>query len=101
MSVSLTELRQRLFQLADRVVETGEPRIVLRHGVRLRLIRDESAVQSGGRRARLKTQKLWVGAPLQPHESPAQWTELSQLQVAEPSPERLYLPARAARSKEK
>jgi antitoxin (DNA-binding transcriptional repressor) of toxin-antitoxin stability system len=83
MSISLTELRQRLFQLADRVVETGEPLIVMRRGVRLRLIRDDSAPRLEGRLARLKVQNLVVGEPLQPHESPAQWSERPQLQVAE------------------
>ena len=42
-SISLTELRQRLFELADRVVESGEPLVIVRNGVRLRLVREEPA----------------------------------------------------------
>lgn len=74
MSISLTELRQRLFQLADRVVETGEPLIVVRNGVRLRLVRDDSRPAPAGRLARLKKQETWIGAAPEPHFSPALWT---------------------------
>jgi len=56
MPVSLTELRQRLFELADQVVDTGEPLIVLRRGVRLRLVREDAAATDGGRLARLTPQ---------------------------------------------
>lgn len=74
--VSLTELRQRLFQLADHVVESGEPLIVLRKGVRLRLVRDDAPpAPSGGKLARLKKQPAWVGPPPDPHWSPAEWNE--------------------------
>lgn len=86
-SISITELRQRLFQLADRVVETGEPLLIERRGVRLRLVRDEeSATKQGGRLARLKPRKqsVVVGAPLDPHESPARWNETVLPAVAEP-----------------
>lgn len=74
-NISITELRQRLFQLADRVVDTGEPVLIERRGVRLRLVREDSPEERGGRLARLKRRKrsVVVGAPLDPHESPAQW----------------------------
>jgi antitoxin (DNA-binding transcriptional repressor) of toxin-antitoxin stability system len=85
MTVSLTELRQRLFELADQVVDTGEPLIVLRRGVRLRLVREDAAAIQGGRLARLKPQSLVVGPPLQPDESPSAWVPDSELRVAEPS----------------
>jgi hypothetical protein len=85
MTVSLTELRQRLFELADQVVDTGEPLIVLRRGVRLRLVREDAAGMQGGRLARLKPQSVVVGPPLQPDESPSAWGPDSALRVAEPS----------------
>lgn len=74
-NISITELRQRLFQLADRVIETGEPVLIDRRGVRLRLVREDAVEERGGRLARLKRRKqsVVVGAPLDPHESPAQW----------------------------
>jgi antitoxin (DNA-binding transcriptional repressor) of toxin-antitoxin stability system len=83
-SISLTELRQRLFELADRVVESGEPLVIVRNGVRLRLIRDEpAAVEKAGRLARLVERDIVIGPPLDPHESPSEWSgEL--LRVAEP-----------------
>ncbi|HEX6832059.1 MAG TPA: type II toxin-antitoxin system prevent-host-death family antitoxin [Rudaea sp.] len=74
MTVSLTELRQRLFQLADRVVDTGEPLIVVRRGVRLRLVREDALVQEG-RLANLKPRQAVIGPPLDPRESPALWTD--------------------------
>lgn len=88
--ISITELRQRLFQLADKVAETGEPLLIERRGVRLRLVRDdEPAARRGGRLARLVRQDIVVGPPLDPHESPAEWNgELypkGLLQVAEPA----------------
>ncbi|MFT3791827.1 MAG: type II toxin-antitoxin system prevent-host-death family antitoxin [Rudaea sp.] len=90
MSVSLTELRQRLFQLADRVAETGEPLIVVRNGVRLRLVRDDQDSVSGGRLARLRKQDAWIGAAPDPHFSPALWVgespQRASLRVAEPEP---------------
>ena len=83
-SISLTELRQRLFELADRVAESGEPLVIVRNGVRLRLIREEATVaQTKGRLARLVERDIVIGPPLDPHESPAEWSgEL--LRVAEP-----------------
>ncbi|HEV7491934.1 MAG TPA: type II toxin-antitoxin system prevent-host-death family antitoxin [Rhodanobacteraceae bacterium] len=73
-TISLTELRQRLFQLADQVVDTGEPLVIVRNGVRLRLIREDAMPQSAGRLSRLVKRSIVVGAPLDPHESPAEWS---------------------------
>lgn len=92
--ISITELRQRLFQLADRVADTGEPILIERRGVRLRLVRDDdTAAKQGGRLARLvpRKQSIVIGPPLDPHESPAEWSgELYPQgvhpQVAEPGP---------------
>ena len=73
--ISLTELRQRLFELADRVVESGEPLVIVRNGVRLKLIREEAVgTEKPGRLSRLVERALVVGPPLDPHESPAEWT---------------------------
>lgn len=85
-SISITELRQRLFQLADRVAETGEPLLIERRGVRLRLVRDDpDQEKQGGRLARLKERRrsIVVGPALDPHESPAQWSP-AWPKVAEP-----------------
>ena len=73
-TISLTELRQRLFQLADQVADTGEPLVILRNGVRLRLIREDAVPQSAGRLSRLIKRSIVLGAPLDPHESPAEWS---------------------------
>lgn len=83
--ISITELRQRLFQLADHVAATGEPLVIERRGVCLRLVRDDAAPQAGGRLARLtpRRQSVVVGPPLDPHESPAQWVP-AWPKVAEP-----------------
>ena len=85
--VSLTELRQRLFQLADHVIDSGEPLIVLRKGVRLRLVReDASPAPVIGKLAQLKKQQAWIGPPPDPHYSPAEWSGESLPAVAESSP---------------
>lgn len=73
-TISLTELRQRLFQLADHVAETGEPLVIVRNGVRLRLVREDALPQTVGRLSRLVKRSIVVGAPLDPHESPAEWS---------------------------
>ena len=73
-TISLTELRQRLFELADRVAETGEPLVIVRNGIRLRLVREDAPPQSVGRLSRLVKRSIVVGAPLDPHESPAEWS---------------------------
>jgi hypothetical protein len=83
-TISLTELRQRLFQLADQVIESGEPLVIERHGVRLRLIREDTATNEGGRLARLVQQDVVIGAPLAPHESPSTWNADLLSKVAEP-----------------
>lgn len=85
-TVSLTELRQRLFQLADQVAETGEPVLIVRRGVRLRLIREDIPAEAGGRLARLVPQSIVIGAPLAADESPALWSADPLAQVAEPAP---------------
>ena len=82
MNISLTELRQKLFQLADRVIETGEPLTITRKGVQLRLVRDECTPPPGGRFARLKRQNWVIGPPLDPHFSPAEWSGEPMLEVA-------------------
>ncbi|MBI2399195.1 MAG: hypothetical protein HYV17_15530 [Xanthomonadales bacterium] len=82
MELSLTELRQRLFELADRVLDTGEAIVIMRRGRRLRIVRDDEAVKPYSRLAKLRPQELEIGPPLDPHESPARWSELDR--VAEP-----------------
>lgn len=82
--VSITELRQQLYKLADAVIDTGEPLIIERRGVRLKLMREE-APAAPQRLARLQTRDLVIGAPLAPEESPAQWSELALSKVAEKS----------------
>ncbi|MBK7146708.1 MAG: type II toxin-antitoxin system Phd/YefM family antitoxin [Xanthomonadales bacterium] len=82
MELSLTELRQRLFELADRVLETGEAIIITRRGRKLRIVRDDEASTPYSRLAKLRLQELEIGPPLDPHESPARWSELDR--VAEP-----------------
>jgi hypothetical protein len=83
-TVTLTELRQRLFQLADHVVDTGEPLIIVRNGVRLRLVREDAVPRAPGRLSRLVRRDVVVGAPLDPHESPAEWSG-DVAKVAEPA----------------
>jgi hypothetical protein len=64
-----------LFELADRVIESGEPLVIVRNGVRLRLIREESAeARKPGRLSRLVQRDIVIGPPLDPHESPAEWS---------------------------
>ena len=82
-TISLTELRQRLFQLADHVADTGEPLVIVRNGVRLKLVREEAASEGPGRLARLMKRSVVIGAPLDPHESPAAWSG-EGFKVAEP-----------------
>lgn len=86
-SITLTELRQRLFQLADQVIESGEPLVIERRGVKLRLVREGAAEDMRGRLARIKSRKqsIVVGPPLDPRESPAQWSGQALPKVAEPS----------------
>lgn len=103
-SISITELRQRLFQLADQVVETGEPLVIERRGVRLQLIREGAVGAKGGRLSRLtpRKQSVVVGPPLDPHESPAEWSgELDPARplskVAEPLPGTGPKPAKSPR----
>jgi len=82
-TISLTELRQRLFQLADHVADTGEPLVIVRNGVRLRLIREDALPQTAGRLSRLVKRSIVVGAALDPHESPAEWSgELAKVAEA-------------------
>lgn len=99
MSVSLTELRQRLFQLADHVAETGEPLIVMRKGVRLRLVRDDEPPQTGGKLARLRKQQAWIGPAPDPHYSPAEWSADSFPKVAEPGAPAYSVPAKTPRKR--
>lgn len=86
-TITLTELRQQLFVLADRVIETGEPLVIERRGVRLRLARDDASENQVGRLAKLRprAQSVVIGAPLDPHESPARWDGAALPKVAEPA----------------
>lgn len=73
MSISLTELRQNLFRLADEVIDGGEPLVIERRGVRLKLVRDDAL--TSGRLQLLQPQELVVGPALLPSESPAEWID--------------------------
>jgi hypothetical protein len=95
--ISLTELRQRLFQLADHVADTGEPLVIVRNGVRLNLVREDAKAEGRGRLARLVKRSVVIGPPLDPHESPAEWSGASS-KVAEPKAEyRARKPPRSPR----
>lgn len=74
MTISLTQMRAQLFALADQVVATGEPLIILRNGVRLRLVREDAVPARTSRLRKLVRRDAVLGAPLLPSESPAQWT---------------------------
>jgi hypothetical protein len=95
MTISLTELRQQLFKLADQVVDTGVPLLIERHGVRLRLVREDAQAPIA-RLRKLKPQSLVQGAALAPDESPALWSESALPQVAEGAGS--YAPAPAAKA---
>jgi hypothetical protein len=71
-TLSLTELRQRLFELADQVIAHGGSIAIMRKGVRLVLKREESP-EPYSRLAKLKVQELEIGPPIRPDESPAIW----------------------------
>ena len=94
-TITLTELRQKLFQLADAVAESGEPLIIVRNGVRLKLVREDAPVETMGRLARLVQRSVVIGPPLDPQESPAEWAE-DVLEVAEPAAR--YSPRKRTRS---
>lgn len=96
-TISLTELRQQLFKLADQVVNTGVPLLIERNGVRLKLVR-EDAQASVSRLDKLKPQSLVQGAALAPGESPALWSELALAKVAEGAAAYQAKPAPAAKA---
>jgi hypothetical protein len=102
-AISLTELRQQLFKLADQVVDSGVPLLIERRGVRLKLVREDALIPLS-RLGRLKTQSLVQGIALAPDESPAQWGELALAKVADAAPaydaapEAAKAPARERRS---
>jgi hypothetical protein len=60
--MTLTELRKKLFKVADRVLESGAPVRIRRAGRTLTLSAD-SDVPRPGRLANLKRRKLIVGNP--------------------------------------
>ena len=80
--ISLSDMRTRLFKLADQVVATGEPLLIERKGVRLRLIRDDSPPIVRSRLAKLTERVAVLGAPLSRQESPARWSGLNDTQKA-------------------
>lgn len=60
--ISLSDMRTRLFKLVDHVVATGEPLLIERKGVRLRLIRDDSPPIVRARLAQLTERVAVIGA---------------------------------------
>ena len=78
-TLNLTTLRQNIFQLADKVLETGEPIVIERNGRRLIL---GPAPQPALRRLRLDQlprRKLIVGDPDDLVNAPT-WDEASWLE---------------------
>ena len=80
--ISLSDMRTRLFKLADHVVTTGEPLLIERKGVRLRLIRDDSPPKIRARLAQLTERVAVLDTPLSPEESPALWSGLNDTRPA-------------------
>ena len=103
--ISLSDMRTRLFKLADHVVATGEPLLIERKGVRLRLIRDDSMPLPRSRLAQLTERVAVLGAPLSPEESPALWSGLNDTQpayqISVPRSENDASNAKASRDKRK
>lgn len=58
-TLSLTALRQNIFQVADHVLDTGEPVIIERHGQRLVLAPEKPASKLD----KLPRRKLFDGDP--------------------------------------
>jgi hypothetical protein len=58
--ITLTTLRKRLFQVADRVLATGTP-VRIRRGARVLTLSADAIVRSGSRLARLKPRNLIAG----------------------------------------
>ena len=57
--ISLTTLRQQLFKVVDRVIKTGVPVEISRHGHKLRIV----CVDKTSKLARLTPNKAIVGNP--------------------------------------
>jgi hypothetical protein len=74
--LTLTALRQRLFKVADQVLETGVPVEIERHGRKLLLAPEAKSL----RLARLKRRKLIKGpAESLVNEQVGEWRELRNL----------------------
>jgi len=58
-TVTLTALRQNIFQLADQVLETGEPVVIERNGRHLLLVAERPKLDI----AKLPRRTLFKGAP--------------------------------------
>ncbi len=59
MSVTVSKLRQNIYQLLDQVIETGQPLEIERHGTKLRIVPSEPV----SRLARLPKRKCIKGDP--------------------------------------
>lgn len=74
--ITVTALRQNLFNVVDRVLATGEPVEIERHGQRLLLVPERES----GKLARLKKRSLIVGdAATLPDEKVWEWHENAEL----------------------
>lgn len=74
--LTLTALRQRLFQVADQVLKTGVPVAIERHGKTL-LLMPQTGIP---KLARLKKRKLLKGSPESlVNEKVGEWHELRNL----------------------
>lgn len=70
--ITITALRQNLFNVIDRVLATGKPVEIERHGKRLLLMPE----QGGSKLARLKKRRLIAGnAATLPDEKVWEWDE--------------------------
>jgi hypothetical protein len=58
--LSLTALRKRLFEVVDRVLDTGVPAVVERRGRRVLIVAED---RTGSRLARLRRRQGIVGDP--------------------------------------
>jgi hypothetical protein len=78
--MKVTALRKRLYEVMDRVLETGEPAEVERKGKMLLIVRASLAQGGLARLKRLKRRKSIIGNPATlPDVKVGEWTELRNL----------------------
>ena len=59
--ITASKLRQDVYKILDHLIETGEPVLILRKGVKLKIVKEPEPMSKLDRLKAMATPEIWIG----------------------------------------